>query len=304
MNAQYAHIVYITSLPRSGSTAIGTGLAAARGVAYIHEPFNPDCGVEGWDWRFRIPSDLDGRSKFRELKASRLRFKTALYPEDGPSRRVIKKMCGSRGGFHNKMNRLAPWRRFAVVKDPTAPLAAPVVARLGIPTVFVVRHPGAILRSYKRLGWDPRHDLALADRSLPSSTLPTSTSVESLTQVEAVGWLWELVTSYVALHAQIPNLTIVRYEDLLKDPLPGLSAMAAATGLPWDRSSDFFVKRKMSRSSALAARRDGPVQQLRRDAAALSQEREVLDRILKGTAAWPIVRQTFSEFYFDRSVPG
>ena len=51
-----------------------------------------------------------------------------------------------------------PWTR-VVVKDPYALLSMPaVVAATGATPVLVYRHPGAILASYRRVGWHPRLD--------------------------------------------------------------------------------------------------------------------------------------------------
>ena len=51
-----------------------------------------------------------------------------------------------------------PWTR-VVVKDPYALLSMPAVAAAtGATPVLVYRHPGAVLASYRRVGWQPRFD--------------------------------------------------------------------------------------------------------------------------------------------------
>ena len=41
--------LWVTGIPRGGTTFVGRILSVPRSVDFIHEPFNPDCAVEGID---------------------------------------------------------------------------------------------------------------------------------------------------------------------------------------------------------------------------------------------------------------
>lgn len=51
--------IYVTAVPRSGITFVGKVLSHNISVNYIHEPFNPDCGLPSIDKEFLYVAPKD-----------------------------------------------------------------------------------------------------------------------------------------------------------------------------------------------------------------------------------------------------
>lgn len=45
--------IFVTGLIRSGTTFVGTILSHPISFDYIHEPFNPQCGILGMEYKHR-----------------------------------------------------------------------------------------------------------------------------------------------------------------------------------------------------------------------------------------------------------
>ncbi|HJR18024.1 MAG TPA: sulfotransferase, partial [Gemmatimonadales bacterium] len=146
--------ILVTGMPRSGTTWVSRMLDASGQVGYLNEPFN----LAMSPGTFRIPVDhwythITDENEARVLPAlhDALAFKYPLARELG--------RCRSRADLHRT---LKGWRTFLrhrnrrpVIKEPHAVFSAAWFAcRLSSNVVITVRHPAAVVSSWKRLGWD------------------------------------------------------------------------------------------------------------------------------------------------------
>lgn len=121
------------------------------------------------------------------------------------------------------------------------------VLRAGTPTVHLVRHPGGQLlsgwrRFFSTLSDGERsaelrlHRLALEDSRLVSprwrSSIP---DVDELTLAEAVLWFWRVNNEEIFLAGRdMPNYKLIRYEDVISDPLGAARIIYTHFDVPWD----------------------------------------------------------------------
>jgi hypothetical protein len=137
--------ILVTGVPRSGTTWLARLLAQSPGTALAgREPMNPR------GRQYALGGTLHGWARLTEPTSRQRRLLRAAYRGWNP-------MVYSRFGTRQWAGPL-PWTR-VVVKDPYALLSMPaVVAATGATPVLVYRHPGAVLASYRRVGWQPRFD--------------------------------------------------------------------------------------------------------------------------------------------------
>jgi len=236
--------VYVTGMPRSGTTFLGRLLSMPMSVDYIHEPFNPDCGLPDAD--VLLPYVTEGgelEDRYNAMIESLLRYegrlRTAYYHRDTPARRMVKWVLGSRGPFYLRLARLNVLRRAAVVKDPTGCLLTGYMTRRhGFRSIILVRHPVAVAASFQRLGWDARsHLLALAEQrdfSRDHPDHPSKEEVGDLTPLEAAAVLWRVVNRALLSQAACDErIRLLRHEEVSEQPVAVVAALYRDLGLPW-----------------------------------------------------------------------
>ncbi len=140
--------VLVTGLPRSGTTWLARLLATAAHTALCgREPMNPR------DRQYALGGTLDGWARLEDPTPRQRRLLRWTYAGWNPR-------TYGRYGRHQSRAPLPGTR--VVVKDPFALLSTPAIARVtGATPVVVYRHPGAVLASFRRVGWQP--DLAGVD---------------------------------------------------------------------------------------------------------------------------------------------
>lgn len=132
--------ILVTGVPRSGTTWCARWLADGVGMALPgREPMNPRGGS------YALGGSLEGWARLTSLtKAQRRRVRLAY--------RGWNPMVYSRYGHRQALAAL-PGRR-VVIKDPFALLSLPALTvATGAHPVLLYRHPGAVLASYRRMGW-------------------------------------------------------------------------------------------------------------------------------------------------------
>jgi hypothetical protein len=154
----------VTGLPRSGTTFVGKVLSASGRVRELFEPFHPMAGIRAWPAWPCVESGQPEAERFCEVYGNFLR-RPQRYRAESPitlSRSGMKVLAQKIAGhwIQNDNNRairagLPPEGRWCV-KDPHLCLMPGFLQEvLGVPTLVLRRHPGAVLASWKRLGWDP-----------------------------------------------------------------------------------------------------------------------------------------------------
>lgn len=218
--------ILVTGVPRSGTTWLARWLASGDGMALTgREPMNPREGqyalggsLDGWV-RLTTPSS-------RQRRALRLAYR-------GWDPRVY-----SRYGLRRWAAPL-PWTRL-VVKDPFALLSVPAVVRCtGATPVLVFRHPGAVLASYRRMGWAP--DLAelraVLDRARddPSLDVPDLPPALDASTAEAMGLFWARLHDLALVDAARTHtsLVVVAHHELAAAGPEGGRRLAERLSVGW-----------------------------------------------------------------------
>jgi hypothetical protein len=226
-------------MARSGTTWVGRMLCASGALGYVNEPFNLSVSPG----TIRIPVDhwytyitADNEDRFLPALTETLAFRY-------PLRRELSK-CRSRTDVHHT---LKMWGSFVssrdlrpLVKDPHAVFSAQWFAeRLGSDVVVTVRHPAAVVSSWKRLGWtfDFRHLLEqpdlLRDRLEPFRPEMEAALSPTCDLVDRIALLWRVIYHVVAEYRdRFPEFHVVRQEDLSQAPRDGFARLYAELGLP------------------------------------------------------------------------
>jgi hypothetical protein len=150
-----------------------------------------------------------------------------------------------------------PWVR-VVVKDPFALLSLPVIARTtGALPVVLFRHPGAVLVSYQRMGWQPDLDelravlATLHPESGPGRPreVPAQAASDPLV---AMGWFWSTLYDLAldGLESTGTTAVIVSHEELAEHGEGAGQALFDAVGLTWGRATTHEFAQSSSGASA------------------------------------------------------
>jgi Sulfotransferase family len=228
-------------MPRSGTTWVGRMLDASNGTTYVDEPLNiwrrPRLlrrRTLGWPGYPYVTADNEDRfgPVLRDLVALELDLVSELVA--ARTRGELRIAVSTWSTF---LAGRARGRR-ALVKEPHAFFLVPwFVERLGGTAVVTVRHPAAVVSSWKRLRWPVDLDQLLAQPLLVRDWLePYERELRNLRSsndiVSQVSLLWAIVYDFVAsLPDRLGSLRIVRHEDLSTNPIEGYRELYAALGL-------------------------------------------------------------------------
>lgn len=288
MHPRIGQWIFVTGAPRSGTTFVGTVLSTGLHVDYIHEPFNPDCGIRGIDQPYLYLEPDEARERALRPEIDRLLaydapLKTGFYPNDSRGRRIVKHIVGSRGPWHLRLARLNPFHRFAVVKDPVGCLLTEyLLLRYGMRPIVMVRHPLGFVASVTRLGWSPA--LApllvqprLVERYFDAADVDVARRYREGSAVQRAAVLWRLLNRVLTVMARAhPEILLVTHETLNEQPLPTFQRLFAHAGLPFVATARRRIEHLTRAANASA--RPGRVQDFRRDSRAIAgQYRRILD---------------------------
>lgn len=200
----------VTGVPRSGTTWLARLLATAPGTALAgREPMNPR------GRQYALGGTLDGWTRLREPTPGQVRRLRAAY-------RGLNPWVYSRYGTRQYAAALPGTR--LVVKDPCALLAiAPVAEITGAVPVLVYRHPGAVLASFRRMGWRPRTDEV---RALLPDLAPSDDPA-----AELAGFWAALHTAALEDLRQVPGALVVSHAELAHSGAAGGARLFASLGL-------------------------------------------------------------------------
>ena len=236
----YTKPILITGAPRSGTTWAGRMIKRAPLVRYVHEPFNISgspcwCG-NNFNYWFQYVSP--GNSyRFEE------HLKHTIYP------------AYSRVGLINllteimKSRRVRPLSKYlqahrfhrVLVKDPIAVFSAETLERMfNMDVVVLIRHPAAIVSSYKALNWTHPFSHFLHQPELMEEHLaPFQAEIEDFAKnqydiVDQAALLWKLI-HYMIIKYQKKHTdwVFVRHEDLASDPIQGYRNLFNRLELPF-----------------------------------------------------------------------
>jgi hypothetical protein len=230
--------ILVTGTHRSGTTWVGKMLAADASTAYISEPLNVlhrpgvySAKVKYWYQYICEENEQEYLPAFQEL----LEFDYHLWDEIRSlrSRRDALRMGRDFFIFYNGLMR----GQRILLKDPFAVFSTPWFAkRLNCRVVITVRHPAAFASSLKRLNWlFDFQDLLSQPLLMRDQLEPFRAEMQAMRPDDVIGQaalLWKLI--YRSVHAACeshPDFSIVRHEDLSRDPLPGYRNLYSSLGL-------------------------------------------------------------------------
>ncbi|MCI0519667.1 MAG: sulfotransferase [Chloroflexi bacterium] len=230
--------ILVTGAHRSGTTWVGKMLCASRRAAYISEPLNvlhrPGVMAAPVDrWYTYINSENEGAYLPALRRTLAMRYNLWAELRSLHSRRDLLRM--GRDGWEFASGRLA--RRIPLLKDPFAVFSIPwFIERLNCRVVVAVRHPAAFASSLKRLEWPFQMEDLLAQPLLMRDLLhPYRAQMEAMPPEDPLGracLLWSMIYAVVEGFRQaIPEIIVVRHEDLSLQPLEGYRSLYAALGL-------------------------------------------------------------------------
>lgn len=217
--------ILITGMPRSGTTWVGKILATIPGMRYIHEPFNINasncaCGVEIPYWFYYVTPDNASRvhSHIDHLLGPQLSWWNISNMSAGliANRRIRILIDFIRNIF----------ARRSLLKAPLALVSSEWLANTyAMDVIVLVRHPAAIVSSYKRLGWTHPFDHFLKQTELMDDYLQDFIG-QILSQIEGEGDIVDQVALlWLILHKIIlqfkernKNWFFLRYEDIARQP--------------------------------------------------------------------------------------
>lgn len=197
----------VTGVPRSGTTWLARLLASAPGTTMIgREPMNP---------RGRQYALAGTLTAWTRLELPTPRQRRALQR----TYRGLNPRTYGRYG-RNQVRGPLPGTRI-VVKDPFAMLSVPTITSVtGARGVQLYRHPGAVLASYRRMGW--RGDVDEMAPFVAAATGAGDAVAElwesdraRLSDTDAMGLFWSILTT-LALDdmARTPSTVMVAHHEL------------------------------------------------------------------------------------------
>jgi hypothetical protein len=237
--------ILITGMPRSGTTWVGRVLCAGNGAGYLNEPFN----LATSPGTIRVPLDHWYPYVTAENEGEIFGALEPLLRFEYPLARELRR-CRT---YNDLVHTLKMWRssvrgraRRPLVKEPHAVFSAEWFARrLRSDVVVTVRHPAAVVSSWKRLDWSFDFANLLGQPALVRDLLgPFRSDMERALEpshdlVDRVALLWHVVYRTVAGYRErFPDFHIVRHEDLSREPMDRYRALYEALGLPLTREAE------------------------------------------------------------------
>ena len=309
--------IYVTGVIRSGTTFVGQTLSLPLEVDYIHEPFNPLCGIPGIDeWYIYLRPNVSESSasksaKYHELVKSIFQYDFSLrtwYPKTDPwQRQLVKKLLGSRGPFNLRLAKLNPFHKAAVIKDPIGNLLTEYLYQnYQVKPVIIVKHPLSFIASLKRVNWWTkaywitenrpdfvedyfRDELDFVDRRYDND-------------IEDAAAYWR-ATYKVLLEqsGQYPDWQVITHEELSENPVATFKHLYQKLDLTWSNSIEKKII-KSTQGNTSADAKQGLVQdfnrnskdifKMRRNSLSKAERQSIFD-IVKDTALQVYSRESF-----------
>jgi hypothetical protein len=217
----------VTGVPRSGTTWLARLLASSPGCAMTgREPMNPRAS------QFGLGGTLHGWTRLSAPSPQQRRILRRCY--SGWSLRVY-----SRYGVRQFA---APWPGTRlVVKDPFAMLSTMALGQVtGARPVLIYRHPGAVLASYRRMGWTPDvEEVEHLDGAAAYHRYSTSGDANEQGDVQAMAYFWSTLHEFALQDLEaMSQAVVVSHEELAAGGGAALRSLFAACDLAWGATSE------------------------------------------------------------------
>lgn len=225
------NVVIVCGLHRSATTYVGKIISKSKDVYVLHEPCNPDFGIQGIPVWYPYLREDNGQ---RDIEIKKI-FDKIVQVSGEWNRHIAKKdlkilqLVGSRH-FHrwnylkfrrmiHKLPKIICW------KDPFVTFSLDFLnKRYNGKAICMIRHPGAWLYSNIKLGWFFDINNLVSQRPLIdtfSEDIPKDLWVTAESNsVVSFALLWKLMARVIYEQNLSQNeLLVVRHEDLIDEPV-------------------------------------------------------------------------------------
>lgn len=250
--------ILISGAHRSGTTWVGKMLAASPQVAYISEPLNVwhrpgvlRAPTEYWYTYINEENQVEYINAFQEML--NFNYHTGLEIRSIRSIKDILRMLRDWSIFLNG----SIFHQIPLIKDPFAVFSSEWFNKtFGFRVIITVRHPAAVASSLKKFGWSFDFGDLLRQHLLMNDILePFRREMESA--LAAPGdviaescLLWRMVYKSVSeLKIKIPEMIIIRHEDIALEPLTGFENLYNQLGLDFSDDIQEAIKASSSREN-------------------------------------------------------
>ncbi len=253
--------IHVAGMARAGTSWEAEMLRAAGGFVHLNEPFNPKRPPR------QSPGILNASVPVGYLYVAGHNadaFRPALHDTFRFRYRHVAELRRNRSGF--ALAKMAKYssafavgalrRKRPLLDDPYASLAAPWIAEEFDGQVAVlVRHPAAIVASYRKLGYRAHFRHFLDQPQLMADHLePWRAEMEALVEtddrVAQVATFWTMLHRVLADMAdRSDRLHVVRYEDLCADPAGEFERLFVRLGVEFNDAARAEVVRGTEGSS-------------------------------------------------------
>lgn len=253
--------IVVAGMARAGTSWVAEMLKAGGGFVHLNEPFNPKHppGLSPGILSAPVPVGYlyltaENAGPYREALRDTFRFRYHHLDEVRQNRSLfdLAKMAKYSSAF--ALGVLTGRR--PLLDDPYASLAAEWIAdEFDGQVACLVRHPAAMVASYKRLGYRAHFRHFLDQRLLMRDWLePWRGEMEALVDTEdrvaQVAMFWRMLHHVLAEMAErSPRIHVIRYEDLCLDAEGGYERLFASLGLEFNRAAREEVVRGTQGSS-------------------------------------------------------
>ena len=276
--------IFVTGVIRSGTTFVGTILSLPREVDYIHEPFNPQCGlpcINSWYPYLRNEPDTEEMQRYHNDIQSIFSYDFTLrnkIPKEDPwLKRNLKRIVGSRGPFYLRIAKVNPFHKSAIIKDPIGNLLSEYLyTNFGVKPVIIIKHPLSFIASVKKVNWYPNpHEIGdrpeiIADYFNEEPDFFNKKWPDDLLSAAAH---WRVAYKVMLTQAnKYPDWQVITHEELSQKPVTIFRNLYDKLELPWSNKIEQKII-KLTKTNTSTQARKGRVQDFYRNSANIFKNR-------------------------------
>jgi hypothetical protein len=304
--------IFVTGVPRSGTTFVGMTLSLPKQVDYIHEPFNPMCGMHGVDkWYRYLRSDLDTpeTKDYHKLVQSILNYdfslKNNVPSTDNYWRKVFKHFLGSRGPYYLRLAKLNIFHQTAIIKDPIASLLTEYLYdNFQVKPVIIIKHPVSFIASLKRVNFWPHPDKLKDQKYLIKDYFGDEQDFleqDLSNRVTAAAVFWRIIYKVLLAQAERhPDWQVITHEELSQKPVATFKGLYQSLGIPWSDAIAQKIVNQTQKNSSTDPRK-GVVQDFQRNSADIFQTRRDSISLMERKEIFEIVSDVALKVYSKES---
>ncbi|HLF40897.1 MAG TPA: sulfotransferase [Acidimicrobiia bacterium] len=253
--------IVVAGMARAGTSWVAEMLKAAGGFVHLNEPFNPKHPPGLCPGILNAPVPVgyvyvtpENAGVYRDALRDTFRFRYRHLAEIRANHAWfdLAKMAKYSGSF--TLGALS--RKRPLLDDPYASLASEWIAdEFDGQAVVLVRHPAAMVASYRKLGYSAHLNHFLDQPMLMRDWLePWQAEMEPLVmtddRIAQVATFWRVLHHVLGEMAErSPRLHVVRYEDICLDPVGGYERLFGAVGVEFNDAARDEVIRGTTGSS-------------------------------------------------------